>query len=288
MLATRQHGVLSRAQLLDAGISAKAIEHRLERGRLHSLHSGVYLLGHRRTNRRGYWLGAVLACGEGAVLSHASAAALWGLVGARGGPIHVTSPRGRSGRKGIALHKGRLDVEDRAERDGIPVTSVARTILDLADDYDDDRLRGVFEEADRLRILQLAALKRACERGAGRRGLGRARKLVEEAVAAENDPASFLENLFFTFCRKHRLPLPATNVDVLGFEADALWVRSRLIVELDGWRSHRHRAAFERDRVRDAAHTVAGYHVIRVTYRRLKAEPEVVAAQVRRFLGPVA
>jgi len=283
-LATRQHGVISRAQLLEAGISAKAIEHRLERGRLHPLHQGVYLLGHRRTNRRGYWLAAVLACGRGALLSHESAAALWGLIGARGGAIHLTSSHGRAGRPGIALHKGRLHAEDRAKRDGIPVTSVARTIFDLAETHDDGWMRGVFEEADRLRILRLAELRRVCDRGAGRRGLGLARRLAEEAIAAENDPASFLENLFFTFCREQRLPRPLTNVPVLGFEVDALWLGARVIVELDGWRSHRHRAAFERDRIRDADHAVAGYRVIRVTYRRLKREPAVVADQLRELL----
>jgi len=192
-----------------------------------------------------------------------------------------TAPGGRRGRKGIVLHKGRLHAEDRAERDGIPVTSVAHTIFDLAAAHDEDWMRGVFEEADRLRILRLDALRRACERGAGRRGLGAARRLADEAIAAENDPASFLEDLFFTFCRKQRLPLPRTNVHVLGCEVDALWEEARLIVELDGWGSHRHRAAFERDRIRDADHAVAGYKVIRVTYRRLKTEPQLVAIQLR-------
>ena len=262
------------------------IQGRLEAGRLHPLHQGVYLLGHRRTNRRGYWLAAVLACGRGAVLSHESAAALWGLIGAQRGPIHVTAPGGRRGRAGIALHRGRLHAEDRAERDGIPVISVARTILDLAATHDEDRLRGIFEEADRLRILHLADLRRACERCVGRRGVGRARRLAEEAIAAENDPASFLEDLFFTFCRKQRLPVPLTNVHLLGCEVDALWEAARLIVELDGWGSHRHRAAFERDRIRDADHAVAGYKVIRVTYRRLKSEPRLVAAQLRALLRP--
>jgi very-short-patch-repair endonuclease len=260
------------------------IQRRLEAGRLHLLHSGVYLLGHRRTNRRGYWLAAVLACGRGALLSHDSAAALWGLIGVRGGAIHVTSSHGRAGRPGIALHKGRFHAEDRAEHDGILVTSVARTILDLAAAHDEDWVRGIFEEADRLRVLHLAELRRACERGVGRRGVGVARRLAEEAIAAENDPASFLEDVFFTFCRKQRLPRPLTNVHLLGCEVDALWEEARLIVELDGWGSHRHRAAFERDRIRDADHAVAGYKVIRVTYRRLKAEPQLVAAQLRALL----
>ncbi len=287
-LATRQHGVLSRAQLLEAGLTPRRIERRLESGRLHCLHRGVYLLGHRRTNRRGYWLAAVLAYGRGALLSHESAAALWGLIGTRRGPIHVTSAHGRAGRRGIALHKGLIHPEDRAKVDGISATSVARTLLDLAETSDDDRMRSAFEEADRLKILNLNSLRRACERGVGRRGLGKAQKLVDDALAAEAYPISPLEDRFAAFCRKYRLPPALTNVIVLGVEVDVLWERAKLIIELDGFGSHRHRAAFERDRARDAAHAVAGYRVIRITDRRLKAEPAAVAADLRRLLRAAA
>jgi len=217
------------------------------------------------------------------VLSHRSAAALWGLVGAWG-PVDVTG-RGKPGRQGIRLHYGRLRPEERTVRDRIPVTTVARTLLDLADAMDEERLRRVFEEADRLNLLQRAALERVCERGVGRRGVGVCRRLIASLTMAPRTRTP-LEDRFIDFYRQHLsdLPVPHTNVSILDREVDAYWPEHRLVIEMDSWEFHGHRAAFENDRARDTAMKVAGYNVIRLTYRRLKMEPDAVAAQIRRLL----
>lgn len=282
-LADRQHGVVARRQLLATGLGDEAIKRRLQAGRLHSLHRGVYAWGRRRVNQRGEWLAAVLAYGDGAALSHLSAAALWGLVGNRS-PIDVTSPHGRPGRKGIRLHKGRLHPDERTRRDGIPVTTVARTLLDLAETIDEERLTRIFEEADRLNLLRLAELERVCDRAAGRRGVGTCRRLMASLTATPRT-RSPLEQRFVEFCDHHRLPRPVFNTEVLGHEVDALWPDRKVAVELDSWEFHRHRAAFEDDRERDVELQVAGYRTIRVTDRRMKRDATALAAQLRNLLG---
>lgn len=283
-LATRQHGVVTRNQLRDLGLTAKAVDSRVQAGRLHTLHSGVYALGHERLSRNGHWLAAVLAHGDGALLSHRSAAALWGLSRAPTQPVHVTSPHGRPGREGIRLHRCRLDPDDRATHAVIPVTSVPRTLLDLADLVDERQLQRSFEEADRLRLLSLPELEKVCERGHGRRGLGKVQHLLYDAQWATTT-RSPLEGRFAEFCREHRLPLPSTNVSLLGSEVDAFWPDARLVVELDGFAYHHHRTAFERDRARDTALQAAGYRVLRLTHCRLEEDPATVAGQIRGLLA---
>jgi len=160
---------------------------------------------------------------------------------------------------------------------------VARTLLDLAGAVDAQRLERAFEEADRLGLLELRALEQLCEHLQGRRGTA----AIRELIATAREPAmvrSPLEERFAELCRKHELPPPLLNVSVLGFQVDALWPRQRLIVELDGFAFHRHRAAFERDRARDAALQAVGYRVIRLTHRRLEEEPEQVAKELRKLL----
>ncbi len=164
------------------------------------------------------------------------------------------------------------------------MTSVARTLLDLPEVVDEQTLRRAFEEADRLRLLELRVLDELCSRSSGRRGLRALRPLI----AAAREPtttASPLEDRFAAFCEEHRLPPPATNVLVLGHEVDAFWPKRRLVVEADSYAYHRHRAAFERDRARDAEFAAAGYTVIRLTHRRLEEAPGAVADQLRRLLG---
>lgn len=231
-------------------------------------------------------MAAVLAYGDRARLSHRSAAALWGLVAPRRGPVDVTAPNGKPGRPGIALHTGRIHEEERAIEARIPVTSVSRTLVDLAGILDKAQLRRAFEEADRLRLLELRALARSCERAKRRRGVTELRRLID-AAAAPSYPLTPLEERFAEFCRARLgdLPAPHTNVLVLGREVDALWPAQRLVIEMDSWEFHRHRAAFEDDRARDAAFKVAGYTVIRLTHRRLKLEPDEVEAELRKLLG---
>jgi len=283
-IAGRQHGLIARRQLLDAGLGLRTIGRRVEAGRLRSVHRGVYAFGPNRLDRRGRWMAAVLACGDQALLSHRSAAALWGLMRSSGSIVEVTAPMGR-GRQGIAVHQGGICEEDRVVVAGIPVTSVARTLLDLAEVVGERSLEKAFEEADRLRLLEMPALEAVCRRGHGRRGLKPIRRLIEAARFPETT-RSPLEDEVIALCREHGIPLPHTNVSVLDHEVDALWPRERLIVEADSWSFHRHRAAFERDRARDAAMQAEGYRVIRLTHRRLKREPAAVAAELRRLLAP--
>lgn len=165
----------------------------------------------------------------------------------------------------------------------IPVTGVARTLFDLAEVVDFRRLERAWEEADRLGLLELKAMERVVERGYGRHALKPIQKLLAGARAAAVT-RSPLEDRFAVFCRDRGFPPPATNVLVLGHEVDAYWSAQRLIVELDGFAYHRHHAAFERDRVRDAAFQAAGYRVIRLTHRRLEHEPDAVARQLSEFL----
>lgn len=282
-LARTQHGVLSRDQLLAAGLSLRSIRRRVSADRLHMVHREVYAIGDGRLNRRGQWMAGVLACGEGAVLSHRSAAALWGLVRARSQPTEVSSARGR-GRPGLRVHEGGISKHDRAEVAGIPVTTVARTLLDLADVLDERRLEKAWEEADRLGLLEMRAVEEVCARSPGRRGLKPLRRLVAEARAPE-ESRSRLEERVLALCRDYDLPTPLTNVEVEGREVDAFWPAQKVMVEADSWAFHRHRAAFEDDRARDSTMQAEGYRVIRFTHRRLTKEPAKAAAQLRRVLN---
>lgn len=278
-LADRQHGVLARHQLLAAGVGPRAIRRRLETGRLYRLHREVYAFGRESVTQRGEWLGAVLACGDGALLSHRSAAALWGLTQSQ--IPEVSAPRGRQ-RQGIAIHECGIYPDERTTVYRIPVTTVARTFLDLAEVVDERALRRAFEEADRLKLLDSRALEGVYARGMGRRGLKPLRHLIEETRLPQT--CTPLEDRVVELCHEHDLPLPETNVTVMDREVDAFWPDAKLMVEADSFEFHAHRAAFERDRARDAAMQVAGYRVIRLTHRRMEREPARVAAELRHLL----
>jgi very-short-patch-repair endonuclease len=285
-LAERQHGVVAERQLIALGLSQKAIEHRLESWRLRLVHREVFAVGHLRLSQQGRWLAGVFAYGDGALLSHRSATTLWGLARPWNPAVDVTAPTGRQGirrREKIWIHRGRIDPEDRAIRAGIPVTTVARTLFDLAEFVSFKRLESAWEEADRLNLLQLPEVEGVCERGYGRRSLKPIRRLLAEARAA-TITRSPLEDDFAAFCRECRLPMPSFNTTVLGYEVDALWPGQRLAAELDSWEFHSHRAAFERDRIRDTALQVAGYRTIRITHRRLHKEPMLLAKELRALL----
>jgi len=164
------------------------------------------------------------------------------------------------------------------------VTTVARTLFDLAEFVSFKRLESAWEEADRLGFLELRAVARVCERGYGRRALRPIRRLLVEARAT-TITRSPLEDEFAAFCRDHDLPTPSFNTTVLGFEVDALWPRERLAAELDSWEFHRHRAAFERDRARDTTLQVSGYKTIRITHRRLHQEAPILVKALRALLA---
>jgi len=286
-LATRQHGVVALRQLQSLGFGTKAIKAAQAEGRLFPLHEEVYAVGHSRVSRRGRWWAAVLAYGPGALLSHRTAAVLWGFQRPRSGPVHVTAGCGRQGirrREGVWIHRCKLAPEDRTIRDGLPVTSVARTLFDFAETAPFETLKGAAEEADRLKHLRLRELEALCERGRGRRALKPVRRLLEE-LRPPDEGRSPLEIRFSAFVRQHKLPEPLQNVHVLDHEVDALWPAAKLIVELDSWEYHGHRAAFERDRARDPKLLIAGYRTIRVTHRRLDREATQLAAEIRQLLA---
>jgi very-short-patch-repair endonuclease len=269
------------------GVPVRTFEEWLDGGWLHQVHREVFAVGHPRISESGRQWAAVLAYGETALLSHRSAATLWGLARRHSPLIDITAATGRQGvhrREGIFIHRGRLHPEDRAVRAGIPVTTVARTLFDFAEVTSFKHLESAWEEADRLGLLELREIERVCERGYGRRALRPIRRLLTEARAM-TITRSPLEDEFAAFCRNRNLPTPSFNTTVLGVEVDALWPRQRLAVELDSWEFHHHRAAFERDRTRDTALQVAGYRTIRVTHRRIHREADQLATEIRELLG---
>lgn len=281
-LARSQHGVVARHQLLALGLGPDAIDRRNAAGRLHALHRGVYAVGHSRVDTGGRWIAAVLACGSGALLSHRSAAALWDLAPLPAGDIDVTARRRRA-RPGIAMHGARVDPRDRTELDGIPVTAVARTLVDLAQVIDSRRLRRAFEQAERLQLLDLEAVSRLRERSRNRRGAKAVGRLLDERFDVP-ETRSELERRFLDLCRGANIPPPAVNVQIEGLEVDMVWPQQQLVVELDGFAFHHTRAAFERDRARDAILQLAGYRVLRLTSRQLQTDPAAVAETVRALL----
>jgi hypothetical protein len=229
-------------------------------------------------------MAAVLACGDGALLSHRDGAALWGVLPNGGTGIDVTVPgRSRRGQRGINVHRVRtLHPEDRAVVDGIPVTSVARILLDLAEAVNLRRLTRAFETSERLRLLDMRAVDRLIERSPGRHGVTPLCTVIAEHRGVP-DTRSELEQRFVEFCRDADIPVPALNVSVEGFDVDGVWFDARLIVELDSYGFHRSRAAFENDRARDAALQLARYRVIRVTDRRLTEDPVGLTRTIRRL-----
>ncbi len=233
-------------------------------------------------------MAAVLAGGPDAVLSHRSAAALWSLRPAGSSSIDITAPgRTRSTRPGITVHRVRnLHPRDRATREGIPVTSVHRTLLDYAELSAPHQLGWAFEAADRLDLLDLRAIEELCTRSAGRHGLKPLKRLAAEHCGPAPETRSELERRFLALIRDAGLPEPSVNVLVAGFMVDFYWPSSRLVVELDGFAFHRSRRSFEDDRAKDVRLQLAGCRVLRLTDRRLRTEPGAVRDDVARALNP--
>jgi hypothetical protein len=277
-LAERQHGVVARRQLMTLGVGRGGIDRRVRAGRLHRVHAGVFAVGHRHLSRHGRWLAAVLACGSGAMLSHRSAAALWGMLVTSGSRIDVVTPtRTRHNREGIALHRVRsLHEEDCATTEGIPVTSVSRTLIDIAPVVLPRQLRRAVDEAERLEFFDLTAVDRLIQRSHGHRGLRSLRLVLRDFRGPPALTRSELERRFLALCSEAGLPRPQVNVLVAGYEVDVVWPAWRLVVELDGYAFHRDRTAFEEDRERDAVLQLAGYRVLRITHRRLDELPDRV------------
>jgi very-short-patch-repair endonuclease len=283
-LAESQHGVVARRQLLDMGMGRGLIQDRLDGRRLLTIHRGVYAVGHRRFDLPHRWIAAVLACGRRAVLSHGSAAHLWGLRGSYGA-IEISRPSGGNRRKGILIHGYRhLPPAEVCIERGIPATTIERTLLDIATDLDERQLERALVDADRSTRLSWRAMGRICREGDGRMGIARLRKvtqLVDPNAVYSRSPQ---EVDFLALCREARLPPPQVNVLVEGHLIDFLWPEKRLVVESDSYGYHGDRPAFERDHQVTLELTAAGYKVLRSTYEILTKRPEMFMDQVRRSL----
>jgi very-short-patch-repair endonuclease len=284
-LAARQHGVVGYWQLVRLGFTPTMIRRRVESGRLHRIHHAVFAVGHRRLTRKGRWMAAVLACGPEAVLSHRAAAALWELPTGGGGTIDVTVPGTRKGRTGIRVHRvRRLDRAECTLIDNIPVTSLARTLLDLAEIETAQRLRTLLEASERLDRFDYKRIEDVLARSRGRRGIKPLRAVLAQLRGPPPETRSHLERRFLELIRAAGLPEPSVNVVVLGDVVDFYWPREKLIVETDGYHFHKTRRTFEEDRARDAKRQVAGLAVIRPTHARLEHEAAHVLEQVDALL----
>ena len=288
-LATRQHGLVSRSQLEAIGLTQSAIARRLAQGRLVRIYPGVYAVGDAALSERGRWLAATRACGANAVLSHGSAAALWDLLKGRPRRIHVTRPgtAGRGAPKGIHLHRYRtlVTATDVTVFDAIPVTTVARTLFDLATYLPYRRVRRALAEADLRGRLDLADVERLVAAHPRRRGSPALASIVRDHRPGDGLSNSDFEDRMVDLCQRSGLPTPAVNAWIAGLEVDLSWPGTRVVVEADSYAFHGTRAAFERDHERDTILAAAGYVVRRFTERQLEHTPEAIVAVIRRSLS---
>jgi very-short-patch-repair endonuclease len=262
-IAGQQHGVVTVEQLRGAGIDKYGVRERVRTGRLHRLHRGVYAVGHRSLSWRGRWLAAVLAAGDGAVLSHVSAVALWQFLRPIPGPVHVTVGAAvrRKSRPGLQLHRSRtLTPRDVTRRHGIAVTTPARTIEDIRGEIEPYLFRRALRQAELAghRVPHLSATRRT---------------------------RSDLELLFLSFCDDHGLPRPLVNRKVHGRRVDFFWPEQRVAVETDSWQYHRGSVSFEDDHERDLELRAHGIVTRRYTGDQIEAASEAVAADLREALG---
>lgn len=294
-LARRQHGVVSRAQLLEAGLGTRAIEARIERGNLHRLYNGVYTVGYRRISRKGRWMAAVLASGPGACLSHRSAARLWRLLPLGDEWPEVTAPPGhRARRRGIVCREAVIVSDEWEVVDGIPLTGPIRTIFDLAAVVGERELERAWHEALARELRAKVSLPVLLERYPGRRGTRRLWALLE-AKGPETITRNDFEEAFLALIDAYGLPRPRMNADLAlrgrFFEIDALWEHERVALELDSRGVHGTPKKFESDRQRDRILVAEGWRTMRVTWRQLRDEPEAIATDLRLALerpGPHA
>jgi len=291
-LAEEQHGVVSRRQLIELGVSGALVDQRVEARRLVAVFAGVYGVGHGILSHRGWWSAALLSGGPGSVLSHTSAAACWGLIrprhrveiirGFNREPVgSVNGPRRTPNRSLLVVHRTRvLPGRDLTDHGGFPLTTVPRTILNLAASFNLERLSSVVADAERMGLVDWNELAAISHRGPGWKGIGKLREIVREWDPAAGATRSELERRFLGFCRAHDVPPPSVNTRVEGLEVDCAWLEKRLIVELDGFRFHSDRRSFESDRRRDTILANAGYEVRRVTHAQLKDDPQFVLTEV--------
>lgn len=289
-LAEEQHGVVARRQLVDIGLSERAVEHRIAVGRLYQVERGVYTVGHSQVPQRGRWMAAVLASGRGAVLSHQSAASLWGIRAPSGGAVDVTVAHRSTSSNRIRRHLGVLPADEVTAHEGIAVTTPPRTIFDLAATSSLDRLEHDIRQAEYLRLHDRLSLLDLVERYPGRRGLRRVQMaLVRLEALPVGRTRSRLEERFLPFLRRHGLPRPRLNDWIMvgeeRFQVDCHWSGTGQVVELDSWEAHGTRSSFREDRARDRILRTAGYDVTRIAWAQLDDEPDAIASDLRKLLS---
>jgi very-short-patch-repair endonuclease/predicted transcriptional regulator of viral defense system len=285
-IAAAQDNIVTREQLIGAGVGRGAISYRARAGVIHRLHRCVYLVGHAPPTVAGRARAAVLACGGDSVLSHRSAAELWGLLSEHDGEVDVTVIGRNPGRHpGIDVHRvADLDPRELKHIRGIPLTSPARTICDVAGAGLSHEAEHALEQARVERLVTDRQLRQVIERAPTRAGSALIRVLLDSENGA-GYTRSKAERTMRALVRSADLPQPLVNVQLQGFLVDFLWPSERLVVEVDGYEFHNDRAAFERDRRRDQILTAAGYRVIRVTWRQLRDEPVAVIARLAQALA---
>lgn len=288
-IAARQHGVVSRQQLLARGISKRQIHLRLHNARLHELHRGVYLVGHSVPTQHGRDMAALLACGNRAVLSHRSAAAIWELLPyPASAPPWITVPLGRSAaRSRIRILRADLPRWNVRWREGMPLTSPPRTIVDLAAVLGAADLERVVGEASYRRLASESELREQLEVSPGRRGISKLR-FVLDLPGGPSRTRSPAERDMLRLLRAGGFTGYELNGRIHGFEVDVLWRELRFAVEVDGYAAHSGRVAFERDRLKIATLKAHGLDVMPVTPRQLRRDPAGVQARLTRALSLAA
>ena len=277
-LARRQHGVLTRRQLLELGFGPDAIKHRVASGRLHPISRGVYAVGRPQLTGHGCWMAAVLSCGDRAVLSHESAASLWGVRPPASRLVEVSVPARVSRRRsGVVVHRrSNLSPADLTRCDGIPVTTAVCTIVDVAARLDRRELEAAINAADRHELVDPERLRRELDAMPRRPGVAIVRDTIDRRTFALT--GSELERRFLLLARMAGFGSPLTGVRLNGFKVDFYWPGLGLVVETDGLRYHRTPAQQAADRVRDQAHTAAGFTPLRFTHAQVRFDPGYVRA----------
>lgn len=284
--AAGQYGVVTYGQLEACGLGRGGIHARVEAGRLQRLWRGVYAFGHSELRLEGRLLGAVLACGTSAVLSHRSAADRWAILRtARAGiDVTVVTRGGRPRRGGIDLHcVRRLDERDVTRLDGMPITTVARTLVDLCSVVPDRMVERALEQAYVLRLIAPGAIEDSLGRAPGRRTVA-LRRLLAAEKRGTTLTRSELEEAFLVLCRRGGLPDPEVNAHLHGYEVDFLWRTQRRVVEVDGYAFHSVRGAFERDRRKDVDLELAGFPVTRFTHDQVVYDPDTTLQRTCRLV----
>jgi very-short-patch-repair endonuclease len=287
-LAEKQYGIVARRQLELLGLGRGSIEARVRRGLLHSVHRGVYAVGHGLIPREGRWMAAVMACGDEAVLSHRTAGRLLGIIPLANGPPEVTRPKGWRAQPGIVQHRSMLSRDEVEVVARIPATGLSRTLLDLAAVLPRERLEQAMNEAEVLGLTDRVSSHTLLGRYPRRRGAAMLRAILDDAERARGVTRRELERTFAVALGSTDLPPPHRNAEVAVagrfFEVDCLWRGQRLIVELDGGFVHGTWRASERDRERDRLLIADGWRVVRITWRQLRDDAPAVVADLRRLL----